>query len=46
MKIENIRIEILKDTPFDKKGTVLKCLMNTLIEKIAEFHNQERYKAT
>ena len=26
MKIENIRIEILKDTPFDKKGTVLKLI--------------------
>lgn len=26
MKIENIRIEILKDTPFDKKGTILKLL--------------------
>jgi len=26
MKLENIRIEILKDTPFDKKGTILKLL--------------------
>lgn len=26
MKIENIRIEVLKDTPFDKKGTILKLL--------------------
>lgn len=26
MKIENIRIEILKTTPFDKKGTILKLL--------------------
>lgn len=26
MKIENIRIEILKDTPFDKKGAILKLI--------------------